>query len=66
MDHIMVDLKNRGDIKTGEEVILLGQSLPAGRQGNSISCEDLAQWAGTIPYEILTRLSASIPRLYKK
>ena len=61
MDHIMVDLKNRGDIKTGEEVILLGES-----KGKSISCENLAQWAETIPYEILTRLSANIPRIYKK
>ncbi len=59
MDHIMVDLKNRGDIKTGEEVVLLGES-----KTKSISAEDLARWAGTIPYEILTRLSANIPRIY--
>ncbi|MBU1112911.1 MAG: alanine racemase [Candidatus Omnitrophica bacterium] len=59
MDHIMIDLKNRGDIKAGEEVILLGES-----KGKSISCEDLAQWSETIPYEILTRLSVNIPRIH--
>ena len=29
-----------------------------------INCEDLATWAGTIPYEILTNLNTRIPRLY--
>ncbi len=61
MDHIMIDLKERGDIKAGDEVILIGAS-----KDNKISVEELAAAAKTIPYEIISRLSPSIPRIYKK
>jgi len=60
MDHIMVDIGSRNDIKAGDEVILIGQ-----KKGLKISAEDLAQWAGTIPYEIVSGLSFGIPRVYK-
>ncbi|MCM8831621.1 MAG: alanine racemase [Candidatus Omnitrophica bacterium] len=60
MDHIMVDVKKRGDIAVGDEVILIGSK---GRL--KITAQDLAEWAKTIPYEILTRLSLKIPRIYK-
>jgi alanine racemase len=30
----------------------------------SITAEDLAGWAGTIPYEILTNINTRVPRLY--
>jgi len=58
MDYIIVEIKEK--ISQGEEVILIGKS-----RTKSITCEDLAKWAGTIPYEIPTRLSLSIPRIYK-
>ena len=61
MDHIMVDLGKRDDIKVGDEVILLGAMDTI-----KITSEDLAKQAGTIPYEIVSRLSHKIPRLYKK
>lgn len=58
MDFICVDLGNE-NAKAGEEVTLLGED------GNEkISAEDLADWAGTIPYEIVTRLSSRLPRVY--
>ena len=60
MDHIMVDLKNTESIKAGQEVILIGKG-----KNIKISAEDLAQWAQTIPYEIVSRLSLKIPRVYK-
>lgn len=60
MDHIMVDLKTRGNIKPGEEVVLIGKS-----KNKTITAEDLAQISQTIPYEIVSRLSANIPRIYK-
>jgi len=51
MDLTMIDLTDLKDIKEGEEVVLLGQ------QGNeSITAYELADKAGTIPYEILTSL----------
>jgi alanine racemase len=61
MDHIMVDLGKRDDIKVGDEVILLGA-----KDKIKITPEDLAKQADTIPYEIVSRLSHKIPRLYKK
>jgi len=59
MDHIMVDLGNC-PVKVGENVILIGKS-----QNKNITVEDLACLCGTIPYEIVSRLSLKIPRIYK-
>ena len=57
MDHIMVDIGNREDIKVGEEVVLIGSS------GNlKITAEQVANWANTISYEIVSKLSLKIPR----
>jgi alanine racemase len=30
-----------------------------------ITVEDLAEWAGTIPYEILTNINTRVPRVYR-
>lgn len=43
----------------GDEVILIGEVGAA-----VITCEDLAEWAGTIPYEILTNINTRVPRIY--
>ena len=43
----------------GDEVTLLGEA-----GGVAISCEELAAWAGTIPYEILTNINTRVPRVY--
>jgi alanine racemase len=32
--------------------------------GDGISADDIAQWAGTIPYEVLTNINTRVPRLY--
>jgi alanine racemase len=59
MDQFMVDLGPDGTAYNGDEVVLIG------RQGDvAISCEAVAQAAGTIPYEILTGLNQRIPREY--
>jgi len=58
MDQLMVDI-GRGEAFNGDEVVLLGQ------QGDArITVEELAEWAGTIPYEILTNVHARVPRVY--
>ena len=60
MDQLMVDLGPAGTAYNEDEVVLIG------RQGEqAISCEAVAQAAGTIPYEILTGLNARIPREYE-
>jgi len=53
MDLTMVDLTEVRDVKEGDDVVVLGQ------QGNeSITAYELADKAGTIPYEILTSLGS--------
>lgn len=59
MDQFMADLGPAGTGYNGDEVVLIG------RQGDEeIRCEEVAQAAGTIPYEILTGLNERIPRVY--
>ena len=58
MDQMMVNL-GQGSAWNGDEVILLGES-----GGERITAEDMAEWAGTIPYEILTNINTRVPRVY--
>lgn len=59
MDQFMVDLGPDGTAYVEDDVVLIG------RQGDAaITVEDVAQSAGTIGYEILTRLNERIPREY--
>jgi alanine racemase len=58
MDQITVNIE-WDSAYNEDEVILLGE---AGDQ--AITAEDLALWAGTIPYEILTNINTRVPRLY--
>lgn len=60
MDFLTVDVTEaRGPVAPGDEVVLLG------RQGDVvITAEEVAGWAGTIPYEIFCRISKRMPRVY--
>lgn len=58
MDQIVVNIE-WNTAYNGDEVILIGESQEA-----AITCEDLARWAGTIPYEILTNINTRVPRVY--
>ena len=60
MDQIVVNIE-QGSAYNGDEVILLGSD-----EKKSITCEELADWAGTIPYEILTNINTRVPRIYKE
>lgn len=62
MDWIMLDVTNIPGVTVGDEVILLGPD----NSGNSIQAEELANWAGTIPYEIFCGISKRVPRVYLK
>jgi alanine racemase len=61
MDQIMVDI-GKGSAYNGDEVVLLGESRDGGAA--AIRIEDLAEWGGTIPHEVLTSINARVPRLY--
>ena len=58
MDQMMVNIENDSAFN-GDEVTLLGESGSA-----AITAQELADWAGTIPYEILTNINTRVPRVY--
>lgn len=59
MDQMMVNIE-WGEGWNGDEVVLIGE------QGDArVTVEELAEWAGTIPYEILTAINGRVPRLYE-
>jgi alanine racemase len=58
MDQMMVNIES-DSAYNGDEVILIGEM-----DGQAITCEDLAGWAGTVPYEILTNINTRVPRIY--
>lgn len=59
MDQIMLDLGPEATQEAGDVVVLFG----SGANGEP-TAEDWAQAAGTISYEIVTRLGARVPREY--
>jgi Alr-MurF fusion protein len=55
MDMTMIDITGIPDVREGDTVIVFG---------NELSVSQLAQWAQTIPYEILTGVSQRVRRVY--
>jgi len=51
----MIDVTDIPNVKEGDDVILFGAELPI---------QQLASWAGTIPYEIMTGISQRVKRVY--
>lgn len=59
MDQIIVDVTDIPNVKICDKVVLIG------KQGNNkIDANDLADWAGTISYEILLAPSIRVPKKY--
>ncbi len=58
MDQFMVNIE-WDSAYNNDEVILVGES-----EKECITIENLAGWAGTIPYEILTNINTRVPRVY--
>jgi alanine racemase len=59
MDLMMIDVSKIDNVQVGDQVVLMG------RDGNEeISCAELAKTAGTIPWEITTRIGARVRRVY--
>jgi alanine racemase len=60
MDMTMVDVTDRPAVRAGDEAVLIGS------QGDDrISAHDLAEWIGTIPYEVLCAIGPRVPRIYR-
>jgi len=58
MDQSVIDITDIPGVATGDEVVLIGQ-----QGGEAISAFDHAKAAGTIPWEIFTRIAARVPRI---
>jgi alanine racemase len=52
MDSFAVDITHVSEAKVGSDVVLWGEGLPV---------EEVAQYAGTIGYELLTRVTQRVP-----
>jgi alanine racemase len=55
MDLVMVDLTDRPEVAEGDEAILVGDDPHAWQ---------VAEWAGTNAWEVVTRIGPRVPRLY--
>lgn len=59
MDQFMVDASQIPDLKTGDDVILLGEA-----EGVSITVTEMAKHWGTIEHEVTCGIAARVPRIY--
>ncbi|MFI5184522.1 MAG: alanine racemase [Vicinamibacteria bacterium] len=55
MDFTMVDVTGRGDVEEGDEAVLFGDEPTAW---------DVADWAGTNAWQVLTSVGLRVPRVY--
>ena len=56
MDLISVDVTDIDEVQIGDPVELWGENL---------SANDVASWAGTIGYDLITAVSKRVPRIYR-
>jgi alanine racemase len=59
MDHVMLDVTGAGDVKAGDEAVLIGTQREA-----TLTADDLARASGTINYEVVTAIKPRVPRRY--
>lgn len=58
MDQTLVDVSRlRGRVELGDEVVLIGRQGP-----EELTADQMAQWLGTINYEVVTAISRRVPR----
>ncbi len=60
MDFTPIDVTDIADVKVGDEALIFGEW-----HGEVNPVEDLARLEGTIPYEVMCRLSDRIQRIYR-
>ena len=59
MDLMMIDVSMIDNVQVGDEVVLMGRDA-----NEEISCAELAKRAGTITWEITTRVGSRVRRVY--
>ena len=60
MDQMIVDVSKIKGISPGEEAVLIGR-----QEQQQITASDVAEWQGTIPWEVFTGITGRVPRIYK-
>lgn len=61
MDQCMIDVTDIGEVKVGDEVILIGEYNDL-----KITADEIAELLGTINYEVICMISRRVPRVYIK
>ncbi|MBM7623320.1 alanine racemase [Sporohalobacter salinus] len=61
MDQFMVEVTDIPDVNIGDEVVLIGQ-----QENEEITAMELADLIGTINYEIVSKITKRVPRIYIK
>lgn len=61
MDQCMIDVTDVGEVKVGDEVILLGE-----QNGVKFDADDIAELIDTISYEVVCMIGKRVPRVYKE
>lgn len=61
MDQMMLDVTDVEDVKVGDEVVLFGYE-----EEKHPRVEEVADWLGTINYEVVCMVSRRVPRVYIK
>lgn len=60
MDQMLADVSRVRGVRSGDEAVLIGAQ---GRK--QISATDVADWCGTVPWEVLARIGPRVPRIYR-
>lgn len=60
MDQILVDVTDLPSVSRGEEAVLMGK-----QGGEEITTAEIAERAGTIPWEILTGITSRVQRVHR-
>jgi alanine racemase len=58
MDQTMLNVTHIPGVRQGDEVVLIGH-----QDGESITVEQVAEWLGTINYEVISEILARVPRV---
>lgn len=59
MDQLMLDVSGIDDVRSGDEVIVIGDG-----KNNTLSFDDIAELTGTINYELVCLVGKRVPRVY--
>ena len=58
MDQTMIRVDHIPNVRVGDEVVLIGR-----QEDDEISAEQVAEWLGTINYEVVSEILARVPRV---